>query len=257
MPKLDRFALYTLCVQNPPMLARFLRAVHGGDPRLLREDFSGAAGICGAWIELSSVNTAIAVDQDPGALRHAPRDRRLKRVASDVVKATQKADIIAAINFPIGYWHTRAELIRYLRMSRRRLARGGVFVCDMYGGATAFTTGTTLKRLRGSRGERITYQWEQRDADAVSGMVHNAIHFEVHGNGARKARRIRDAFTYHWRLWAIPEMIDAMHEAGFGSVDVYDRLGDAMDSDGNLYVRPVSGDDRLDENWVVYLAARG
>src|SRR5437868_449595 len=99
-PPLDRFDLYTLCVQNPGMLARFLSAVHGDSPRILREDFSGAAGICSAWVDLSPRHRALAVDKDATALRHASRHDRLKLIRRDVLAAPDKADVIAAINFP-------------------------------------------------------------------------------------------------------------------------------------------------------------
>ncbi len=255
-PRPTKFDLYSLCVQSPLLYARFLRAIHGRDPRILREDFSGAAAICSAWLELDPRHAAIAVDMDPAALRHARPAKRLRRIARNVLAAPHKADMIAALNFPIGYWHTRPDLLRYLTLSRRRLREHGALLIDTYGGRSAFTTGTTRKRLRAPAGQRITYEWEQRQADPVSGLVHNAIHFTINGAAAGRPRTLRNAFTYHWRLWSIPELTDAMHEAGFTRVDVYDRLGDAIDSDGNLYVRPVQPGEPLDDDWVAYLAAR-
>ncbi len=266
---LDKYALYTLCVQDPPVLARFLHAVHGGEPRTLREDFSGPAAICGAWLDVVTRGSAFAVDRDAAPLSRARKDPRLTTIRRDVLAEPRKADIIAALNFPVGYWHTRAELVTYLTLSRKRLKPGGVLVCDMYGGSDAFTPGTTTRRLRGPGGERVLYEWEQIDADALTGLVHNAIHFTVTPPPARKTaassrtgrtssapRRLRRAFTYHWRLWSIPELTDAMLDAGFDRVDVYDRLGDAVDSEGRLYVSPLEPGDGLDPNWVAYLAAR-
>ncbi|MBX3391395.1 MAG: class I SAM-dependent methyltransferase [Phycisphaeraceae bacterium] len=252
---LNRFDLYTICVQDVAGAARFLAAVHGGSPRDLREDFSGAAGICGAWVALDPAARAIAVDRDPEPLRHAPGNPRITIVRGDVLEVGSKADVIAALNFPIGYWHTRAELMRYLSLSRRRLRPGGVLVVDLYGGAGAFQPGISTRRLRGPSGERILYEWDQEDGDEVTGMVHNAIHFRVTTRGGR-TRVFRRAFEYHWRLWSIPELRDAMNEAGFTSVEVHDRLGDAVDSDGRLHVRPMGADDRLDEEWVVYVTGR-
>ena len=71
-----------------------------------------------------------------------------------------------------------------------------------------------------------------------------------------KAKRYPDAFVYHWRIWSIPEVRDAMMDAGFRAVDVYARMGDAIDSDGNLYVSPIQSGDELDENYVVYVVGR-
>lgn len=252
---MNRFTLYTMCVQDPPVLAAFLRAVHGGSPTTLREDFSGPAAICSAWLLSSPSARAIAVDSDAEPLRHALKDPRLKLIRKDVISATNRADIIAGLNFPLGYWHTRPELVKYLALTRKRLNPGGVCVFDLYGGADAFTPGTTTKLVRPAPGIRVRYHWEQIDADAVSGIVHNAIHFDVLEKG-KKPRRIRNAFEYHWRLWSIPELFDALDDAGFSRAEVYHRLGDAVDSDGRMYVQPIDIDERLDPSWVVYVAGR-
>lgn len=255
---LSRFDLYTLCVQAPAQLARFLAAVHGGRPRVLREDFSGPAAICGAWTAQIEGGQAIAVDMDKEPLAHAPRSARIRLVRGDVLAAGDRADIIAALNFPLGYWHERRDLIAYLKVTRKRLRARGVFVADMYGGSSAFEESVTTRKFRGPAGERVVYEWEQIQADQLTGLVHNAIHFTVQsGRGPRaKVRRLRNAFVYHWRLWSIPELRDAMLEAGFARAEVYDRLGDAVDSDGRLYVRPMGGDDRLDASWVAYVVGR-
>jgi hypothetical protein len=76
------------------------------------------------------------------------------------------------------------------------------------------------------------------------------------GTASIPACEIRDAFVYDWRLWSIAEVRDAMEEAGFASVEVHDRLGDAVDSEGNLYPRALEPGEELDENWVVYAVAR-
>jgi hypothetical protein len=96
--------------------------------------------------------------------------------------------------------------------------------------------------------------WEQQDADATTGLVRNAIHFRYSSRGT--TRTILNAFTYHWRLWSIPELTDAMTDAGFGSVECHDRLGDAIDSDGRLYIPPHDPDHRLEADWVVYVVGR-
>src|SRR5690606_18328742 len=64
------------------------------------------------------------------------------------IDAARRADIIYTGNFSIGEIHDRGALIRYLREALRRLDHddassggGGVFVCDTYGGETAFMTG--------------------------------------------------------------------------------------------------------------------
>jgi len=253
----DRYDLYELSVTAPVPTARFLRAVHGGNPRVLREDFSGSGALSRGWVSQDPSARAIAVDADPEPLARLKGQTAIKTVAKDVMKAAEKADVIAATNFPVGYWHTRKALVAYLAHARSCLNRSGVLVCDTYGGADAFTAPhSTSASLRTPEGLRVKYTFEQVSADAATGRVLDALHFHLPAQRGRKARTLRDAFVYDWRLWSIPELRDAMLDAGFRSVDVYDRLGDALDQDGNAYVRPLTPDDRLDDNYVVYVAAR-
>jgi hypothetical protein len=66
-----------------------------------------------------------------------------------------------------------------------------------------------------------------------------------------------DAFVYEWRLWSVPELRDAMDEAGFSKTQVYAKLADAWDDEGNAYVEPVmDAEDELDESFIVMVAGR-
>ena len=255
--ELDRFELYELAVTSPLPLARFLRAVHGRNPRILGEDFSGTAALSRAWVELDPRNRAIAVDQDPAvvaslvarlseACASSPIGNRLRTITASVLRAKPPCDILACTNFPICYWHTRPHLLAYLKHARRRLKPRGIFVADLYGGSSAFQTGKQTVRLK-HRGQRIEYIWEQKMADPISGRVLNAIHFRI------GKRVLKNAFTYDWRLWSIPELSEAMREAGFRTVEVYDSLGDAMDQHGNIIVHPAT---ELSDPYIVYVVAR-
>lgn len=250
---MDRFDLYELCVTDAPRTARFLHAVHGGDPLILREDFSGSAALAREWA--ATRGPAIAVDSDPVPLKRCQDIDRLEPIVGDVRKCSKKADIIAGTNFPLGYCHTRKGLIAYLRHARRCLKSRGVLACDMYGGTDAFTTGTTVQRFKGPAGESIRYEWEQVEASAKTGRVKNAIHFDYKPRGQPRVLR-REAFVYDWRLWGVPELVDAFHDAGFKKVEVYDRLGGAIDHTGQLHVQPVPDDEPLDETFVVYVVGR-
>jgi hypothetical protein len=260
---LDPYALYELCVTEPARVVRFIEAVHAGTPRVLREDFSGTGALARAWAASSEFRSAIAVDSDPKPLARLKDAVRVRCVRARAEACRRKADAVAATNFPLGYFHDRAALVRYLRGVRASLSPGGVFVADMYGGADAFTPMTLKRTRRGPGGERVDYTWEQRNADALTGLVLNALSFRVWP--ARRAARAQsrsprvrvfpDAFVYHWRLWSIPELRDAVREAGFATFDVYDELADAVDADGRVYVSPVR-EGELERNWVVYLVAR-
>lgn len=273
---LDRFRCYELAVTNAAMLARFCAAAHGRSAVALREDFSGTAALARAWLGLDAHHRAVAVDLDARVLARARREAaargrgvaaRLRCVEGDVRRCDARADIIAATNFPLGYFHSRAELLAYLRHARACLRPGGVLVADMYGGATAYTPGTARVRIPGDGS--FTYLWEQRSADPLTGLVENAIHFEIPAAPPPRARRagarpqrvprtrtIRNAFTYLWRLWSIPELSETLREAGFRAVEVHDRLGGAIDSDGRLHLAPMEAGDALDPDWVVYFVAR-
>ncbi len=235
-------------------MASFLAAVHGGKARTLREDFCGTAGVARAWVRGARGRRAIAVDLDPVPLARA-KAPGVRTVRDDVLACPLKADIISATNFPVGYWHTRRELVRYLTQCRKRLLARGVFVCDTYGGATAFTRGTMVRDVRTPAGVRVRYTWEQREADPMSGLVEDAIHFRADRDGEIVYQEA-DAFVYRWRLWSIPELRDAMDEAGFARSEVYAELGDAVDESGRAYARPVSDPSELDETYVVCIAAR-
>ena len=58
---MNRFDLYEWAVQAPAMQARFLRVVHAGGARVLREDFAGPAAIARAWVLLDDSHRAVAI----------------------------------------------------------------------------------------------------------------------------------------------------------------------------------------------------
>lgn len=266
----DRYELYELCVQDAAGMAAFLAAVHGGRPRVMREDFCGGGAVCRAWVgggggrsggagKAGAGRRAIAVDLDPRALERLSGVRGLRAVAADVMDCDLNADIISATNFPIGYWHTRRELMAYLKKSRARLNRGGVFVCDTYGGPTAMRPGRTKRSVPAGGGRRVDYTWEQRSADPLTGLVVDVLHFQVFRGGKLEAE-VPEAFTYSWRLWSIAELREAIAEAGFRASEVYTSLADAVDGEGNVHVRPVREPEDVGaggrRDYVAYIAAR-
>lgn len=258
---MDKHDLYELCVQSVDHLAPLLRAIHGGSPRMLGEDFAGTAALSRRWCEAIDGGSAVAVDLDTDTLAKHPDAPGVTRLEADVRFANTPADVLFVGNFSIGYLHTRGELIEYLRHARSRLTPGGVFVCDTYGGDSAFIPGAVHrphpipKALDGVGGRICRYTWEQRDADPLTGMVTNAIHFRVDHCGDI-VEEMLDAFVYEWRLWSVPELRDAMGEAGLARTDVYAGLADAVDDEGNAYVTPVEDPDELDESFIVLVAGR-
>lgn len=272
----DPFECYELCVQSPGTLVTFLRAAHGQHATVLREDFCGSGALSRRWaregLKADAAWRALGTDLDPGCIARARERARAEGVHEhaefrqiDAVAATVEpadaCDVVFVGNFSIGYIHRRADLMRYLHASRRRLALGnaglggGIFVCDTYAGASAYKPGA-LRRTQPARGhEIIHYLWVHESADPITGIVENSISFRVESDG-QIVREYPRAFTYRWRLWGIAELREAMLEAGFPRVDVYHDLNIAP---GQTPEPVGSGADLAAEgrdDWVVALVAR-
>lgn len=276
---MDRHDLYEICVQNPRVLAAFLRGLHGNDPTCLAEDFCGTAAMSREWVRRTSpprerrepfpdcpsaraesslpifvcpsgAARATCLDADASVIEEA-RKRAvsdptvdaagMEFIVSDALLAplprlpADGADVVFVGNFSVGEIHDRGRLMEYLRRVLARLRSGGIFVCDTYGGESAWRTGS-LRRIHhapsSERGNdyqpsqtstRVHYTWEQRAADPFTARVVSALHFRVEEQG-EIVQELTDAFVYHWRIWSVPELRDAMHEAGFEATEFHTRL---------------------------------
>jgi hypothetical protein len=267
---LDRFDCYELCVQSPRHVVAMLRGIHAGEARVLREDFCGTAAVSRRWCSEGKSrrddSRAFGVDMDEATLAKAEKlaaaegvSGQLRLLRANALSTRDEAegpDIIWVGNFSIGYIHERPALVRYLRACRERLARGnggfggGAFVCDLYGGAGAWRLGSLDRTHNGRGAEVIHYHWEHEEADAISGMVTNSISFRVIVNGELEAEFPR-AFVYHWRLWGLAELREAMLEAGFVGMEVYKEVNLAP----GARPRTASAAD-LGEDWIVMVAGR-
>lgn len=268
---MDHLDMYEACVQSPRYVTRFLRVLHGNEPRVLREDFCGTAAVSREWAAESAARNddgrAVAVDFDEETLARARLLANQREVASRIVFRQDDCitlgshdhdacDIIFVGNFSIGYIHTRAALVSYLRTAHQRLSRGnggfggGLFTCDIYGGANAFRTGGIERRHTGPGHELIHYIWRHDEANPITGMVRNSISFRLEVGG-EVIKQIADAFTYHWRLWSLTELSDAMLEAGFNAPSIYKDIRIAPEESP----QPITTSEALGEDWVVLLAA--
>jgi len=277
--------LYEVCVQSASELVGLLEAIHGGSgkksPRRLAEDFCGTGAVSVEWVRRregrEECRSAVGCDLDELSLSHlAEKAKRagvmasrtkagVKGVRRDVVRgvppmdaATARADVVFVGNFSIGYIHERKLLVRYLKRSRSRLSTGGVCVVDTYGGESAFFAGTMQRKIPLADGRRVHYTWQQKEADPLTAMVTNCVHFmlqDAEAQGGEISLRIADAFVYHWRLWSVPELRDAFTEAGFRRVEVYGQVPDAKDGEGRVIIEPMKADE-LDESYAVLVAGR-
>jgi hypothetical protein len=269
---LDRFDCYELCVQSPRHVVSMLRAIHAGEPLVLREDFSGTAAVARRWctegLTRRDTSRALGTDLDQASLERAlARARedhiedRLRLLHTDAITCPpghdDAADIIWVGNFSIGYCHTRPQLLAYLRHSRDRLSRGQagfggcIFACDTYGGSKQWSLGSLERTHMGRGPETIKYHWQHEHADPTTGMVTNSISFRVIIDGELRAEFPR-AFVYHWRLWSIAELREAMLEAGFSHTEVYKDLNLAP---GEAAL-PITDPSQLGGDWIVIVSAR-
>ncbi len=281
-PALDKHDLYELCVQSPRHAVPLLRAIHAGGGRVLGEDFAGTGALSREWCRTVPGGRAIAIDLDESVLERCRAKWQaeggdagaITTIAADLLAprddlSNLKADVIFTGNFSIGEIHDRPALIAYLKRTLQRLTEGGAFICDTYGGESAFLTGSVERThtppsplhaapaARHARPQQIVYTWEQRDADPLTGRVTDVLHFRLF-EGKDIVADFPDAFIYNWRLWSVPELRDAMLEAGFARTAVYAQLPDAVDDDGEAYIRPIEDPaEELDDSFNVYIAAFG
>ena len=255
----DRYALYERAVQEPCgdvlRVRRMFERAYGRPPQLLREDFCGTAAFAAAWVRARRDHCAVAVDLDPeplawGRRHHVSKLRpdqaaRLALVLGDVRSVrTPKVDVTVAFNFSYFLFATRRELLRYFRSARAGLRREGVLVLDAYGGPDSMERREERRRV-GS----FTYVWDQDRFDPITHDATCHIHFEF-----RDGTRLSRAFSYHWRLWTVPELRDLLAEAGFSRTTVYWEGTDLAANEPNGVFRPREHAED-DPAWIAYLVA--
>lgn len=232
----DRHVLYEAAVQGVEydldFLERVYRRHHGATFRRLREDFCGTAQLAGSWVIRRRENRAWAVDIDRATLDWVRTHRlpRLRAAATRLVLlerdvragASPKVDAIVALNFSYWVFKRRRDLLAYFRAARRSLAPGGIFCANAFGGTGALQKLVETSRISGStsiEGDWVppfTYVWEHRSFNPIDHHLECAIHFKL-----KDGRTLRNAFTYDWRLWTLPEIREAMLEAGFAETETY------------------------------------
>lgn len=224
----DKYGLYERSVQRPDFDIDFINRVYTRErarvPLVLREDFCGTAFISSEWVRSHPKRTALGLDLDPKPLAWGRKwniaplgdaARRVTLLQKDVRSVfSPKADVTAAFNFSYCVFMTRPELVDYFRKARRGIAKGGAFMLDGYAGPDSLNPGTEVRNYA-----KFTYTWDQREMDAISGRAMRYIHFKMKGS----REKMEKAFTYDWRIWTIPELVDALTEAGYARVDVYDE----------------------------------
>lgn len=259
-PKTDIHVLYQEAVQSPEAdvrdIARYFKKLTGRPAGLFREDFCGTALLACAWVKLGPGRRAVGIDLDEPTLRWGETHNlsqisdgaraRIELINADVLDIRRpRADVIAALNFSYCIFKTRAQMLAYATNARRSLNRDGMMILDAWGGSETQTICRERKRLHG-----CTYVWDQVSFDPVTYHIDCRIHFEF-PNG----RRLRNAFTYDWRLWTLPELRDILDEAGFKDVHVLWETTDRKTNKGTGNFRRAERGE-ADRSWVAYIVGR-
>ncbi|MGD8672700.1 MAG: class I SAM-dependent methyltransferase [Thiogranum sp.] len=254
----DKHALYEQSVQSTEFEYEFIddnfKRIRGRKARRLREDFCGTAQMCCEWVRGRKSNHAVGVDLDPEVLQWArehnvaalkPEEQaRVTLLQEDVLAVrTDPVDIVLAMNFSWQIFEERAVLRNYFASVRDSLGDDGILFMDSFGGYDAYREIEEKTRHKG-----FTYVWEQASFDPISG--HMVCHIHFHFNDGSK---LKNAFTYEWRLYSLPEIREILLEAGFANVTFYWQGWDEDDEpDGNF--QPATKGE-ADPGWICMISA--
>ena len=264
LPNLDKYLLYQHAVQSPEVHVdwilnawRDLRR-DSAAPELLREDFCGTFAISCEWIKRHTRHRALGLDLDPEPVRwgkkvnaaslSSTQKKRLDIRLQNVQTVTRPgADVIFAGNFSFYIFQNRKDLLKYFRAARNSLSSKGIFLLEMAGGPGMIEPTRERKTVKIPDEGSIQYTWHQKSFDPIQRRALYGIHFK-----SKDGRHLEDAFVYDWRLWTIPEVKDALADAGFSKVHVYWEKTEDDVGTGD-YVRMQEGDNAY--SWIAYIAA--
>ncbi|PKI40529.1 hypothetical protein CRG98_039089 [Punica granatum] len=129
-------------------------------------------------------------------------------------------DIICAFNYSCCCLHSRKDLVLYFRHVLSALSKkGGIFVMDLYGGTSSEQKLRLQRKFPNFTATNVQYTWEQAEFDIVARKTRISLHFHIQ----KQQKKMRDVFSYSWRLWSLPEIKDCLEEAGFKSVHFWLR----------------------------------
>lgn len=228
--------LYEMSVQNPLIevtnLLMMHHHVHNNQnqryiaPLILREDFCGTALLCKAWLERNVLHRALGIDWDSSVLDYSKNTHfsnscdNIRLYCNDVLKHDPEygpVDIIASLNYSICYFHTRNSLLLYLSNIIRNnyLNPGGIFVCDLFGGAEYHDLEQPLIQTIRSI-SNFKYIFEQKNLDILTNRINCSMHFKF-----RDGSTIKNAFQYDFRMWTFFELKEIFTDAGFTRVYIW------------------------------------
>lgn len=261
----DRHQLYQQSVQDVETEIDFIEQtwseLRQRSAIFLREDFCGTANTCCEWVRRDDDHNAVGIDLDGEVLEWGRANNlselshdqfeRIELLQEDVLHTRPGlVDIILAMNFSYYLFLTRDDLRGYFENALNGLVSDGILMLDAYGGYEAPMVLNEPRECKDNEEHDFTYIWEQAEFNPIDSCMTCHIHFEFPDKS-----RIERAFSYHWRLWTLPEIREVLYEAGFSQVDIYWEGTDEDRNEGNgIYTASEIGD--ADPGWVCYIVAQ-
>ncbi len=256
----DVHSLYEKSVQNADFDVELINDLYqnynGCEPLLIKEDFCGTASFCCEWVKLNQNKKAVGVDLDSEVLDWGrthnlsklciQEQQRIVLKNDNVLNViAPKTDVVVAFNFSYQIFKKRQDLLYYFKQAKRSLKRKGIFVIDVFGGtqSTALVEEITPK-------DGFDYVWEHAKFNSITNELLCYIHFDF-----KDGSRLEKAFTYDWRLYTVPELVDIMTDAGFKQVDVLWEGTDESDGTGNGEFKHAK-DGEVCESFIAYIVGR-
>ena len=254
----DRHELYeesVQCVEEEcQFISKTFKSIRGRTALSFREDFCGTASAACHWAQQSPVHTSIGVDLDPEVLAWGRENRvgrlddeqksRVTLIESNVLDVSiDPVDVVGAFNFSYFIFQQRELMKQYFRSIYDSLKPDGIFFLDAFGGYEAFE-----EMKEKTKYDKFTYVWDQKRYSPITGEMECHIHFKFPDGS-----KLKRAFSYTWRLWTLPEILEMLSATGFKNPTVY-WDGTDEDGEGNGEFTPDEHGE-ADAGWIAYLVA--
>jgi hypothetical protein len=228
---LDRHALYLVSVQDPlsevERISKLYSELFHKDALSLREDFAGTFALSCCWVQSDEKRSAIAIELDRSILDYGEKnywvnleDDQKKRLCfyhKNSISTSAPVDICVAFNFSYCLLHQRSELVEYFKKVYESLNREGILILDAFGGSESEVENVEQRVIDNSDYlAPFTFEFVLERFNPVNRMANYYINFHYH-DGVSLER----AFEYHFRMWSLPELSDALREAGFSDVKIF------------------------------------
>jgi hypothetical protein len=252
----DKYLYYARSVQSPDVDAAFLdrvyREIRGQEAKVLGEDFCAAFALCCEWAKLNPEKIAYGIDLDPEPLEYGrvhylnlltpEQQKRVHTLQMDVMNPElPRADIIAPLNFSYFGFKKREDLKRYFQAAYNRLSDKGLLIMDCFGGQSCMEPNEHETEY-----DDFSYYWDQDTFDPLTNEAMFYIHYRPKGQ-----KKMKNVFTYDWRLWSLPELRDLLEEIGFKKVHYYwEGTDEDGEGDGN-FNKIEKGE--ICDSWVAYI----